>query len=126
MIDYFTREEKTCHCGCGLNRVDEPDNADFLAACNRAREFYGAPIDASCMTRCEKHNQEVKGAKFSAHKDGRGIDVQCSNPTKRMRLVQAFIKAGFERIEVSGEHVHADMKRGAAPVLLIKTDRGIV
>jgi len=125
MKDYFTLEEKTCHCGCGLNLVDAPENADFLAACNEAREIYGGPIDASSMTRCEKYNDAIGGTKLSAHKDGRALDTPCTNPTDRMMLVQAFMKAGFKRIEVSAVHVHADMKRDAPPVLLVKTERGI-
>lgn len=125
-MDYFTQEEKTCRCGCGLNLVDKVENTDFKLALNSARELYGKPIIATCMTRCEKHNREVGGVDGSAHKDGRAIDIACNDYHEREKLVESLMKAGFRRFELSPVHVHADMKRGASPVILIKTDHGIV
>jgi uncharacterized protein YcbK (DUF882 family) len=124
MIDHFTLEEKTCHCGCGLNLVDQ--NPDFLAALNTAREIYGKEMNAESMTRCVRHNLEIGGAPHSAHLEGRAVDIRCPNKTERMEMVMALLTAGFRRFELKETDVHADMKRDAIVMLAIKTDKGIV
>ncbi|MDD5353036.1 MAG: D-Ala-D-Ala carboxypeptidase family metallohydrolase [Candidatus Omnitrophica bacterium] len=124
MIDHFTIEEKTCHCGCGLNKVDE--NPDFLRALNTARELYGKPMDAESMTRCVKHNKKVGGAPYSAHLDGRAIDIRCADKFERIKMQMALLTAGFRRFEIKPTNLHADMKVGAPDMLAIKTEKGIV
>jgi len=121
-VDYFTQEEKTCHCGCGLNRVD--DNPDFLFKLNRARELYGRPMEAESMTRCPAHNAAVGGTPGSAHEDGRAADIKCIGTRDRARMVKALMDAGFTRIELKERDVHADMKVGAPDMLAIKIKGG--
>lgn len=123
MSDHFSLAEKSCPC-CGLNLVDE--NQDFLKALNSARELYGREMNATSMTRCEKHNKEVGGSPKSAHLDGRAADIACISMKDRMDMVRAFIVAGFHRIEISPVHIHVDMKIGARDALMLKTERGIV
>lgn len=123
MSDHFTVEEKACPC-CGLNFVDR--NQDFLQALNTARELYGKPMVATSMTRCTKHNVEIGGTSGSAHLEGRAADISCHNMTERMGMIQAFISAGFHRIEVSPVHFHVDMGRGKPDAFMIKTEEGIV
>ena len=123
-MDYFDAAEKACKCGCGLNLVDR--NNDFLRALNTARDLYGAPMEATSMTRCEPHNTEIGGAPRSAHMDGRAADIRCSNMEDRMNMVKCFIAAGFRRIEISPVHIHVDMKKGARGAFMIKTGMGIV
>lgn len=124
-VDYFSLGEKSCPC-CGLNMVDE--NPDFLRALNSARSIYGSEMNATSMTRCPKHNRRVGGVGGSAHVDGRAADIACSDPAERLKMVMAFLAAGFRRIEISPVHVHVDMKQGenVRNVLLLKTERGIV
>jgi uncharacterized protein YcbK (DUF882 family) len=122
-MDFFTEEEKRCPC-CGLNLVDR--NNDFLRALNSARDLYGRPMEATSMTRCPEHNAAVGGARGSAHMDGRAADIRCSDPEDRVNMVKCFLAAGFRRIEISGVHIHVDMKKGARDVLLLKTERGLV
>lgn len=122
-MDYFTEKEKQCPC-CGLNLVDR--NHDFLRALNTSRDLYGRVMEATSMTRCEQHNAEIGGAPRSAHLEGRAVDIRCTDPEDRINMVKCMIAAGFRRIECSGVHVHADMKKGARDVLLIKTERGLV
>lgn len=118
-MDHFTEEEKTCNCGCGLNLVDR--NPEFLRALNTARDLYGAPMNATSMTRCEKHNREIGGAPHSAHLDGRAADIRCSNNEDRINMVKCLIAAGFRRIELSPVHIHVDMKQGARDMLMLKS-----
>lgn len=123
MNEYFIRAERECHCGCGLDMTER--NPDFMKALNSAREYYGKPMAATCITRCEKHNREVGGAPQSAHMDGRAADIACSDMTERMHMIRCFIACGFHRIEVSPVHIHVDMKNGAADAFMLKTESGI-
>lgn len=123
MKDYFSLKEKSCHCGCGLNLVDQ--NQDFLLALNTARALYGKPMIAESMTRCVRHNLEVGGTPGSAHQMGRAIDIKCTNPRDRFEMIMALISAGFRRFEIKPTDVHADMKQGAPNVLIIKTEGGL-
>lgn len=122
MANYFSVEEQSCHCGCGLNEV--ADNPDFLSALNTARTIYGKPMRVTCMTRCPAHNAAVGGAPDSTHMQGRAVDIACTDPGDRADLHDALWKAGFRRFELSGIHVHADMRVGARPVLLLKLSKG--
>lgn len=124
MANYFSEAEQSCHCGCGLNRAAE--NPDFMAALNTARELYGRPIRVTSMTRCKAHNRAIGGASNSTHLQGRAVDIACNDPADRAALHDALWKAGFRRFEFSAVHVHADMRPGARPVILLKTERGIV
>ncbi len=125
-MDFFTVEEKTCPCGCGTNLVDR--NQDFLQALNSAREIYGKSMTANSMTRCERYNKVIGGAKKSGHLEGRAVDIACHDPRERLSMVMALLAAGFRRIEVSPVHIHVDMKKSAPnpDCLLLKTEKGIV
>jgi hypothetical protein len=126
MADWFTAEEKTCHCGCGSNLVDQ--NLDFLQALNSAREIYGKPMHATSMTRCARYHRAIGGAPKSGHLEGRAADIACRDPRERLPMVMALLAAGFRRIEISAVHVHADKKRSEPnpECLLLKTERGLV
>jgi hypothetical protein len=126
VTDWFSVEEKTCHCGCGLNLVDQ--NPDFLQALNSAREIYGKPMDANSMTRCARYNKAISTATKSGHLEGRAVDIACRDPRERLPMIMALLAAGFRRIEISAVHVHADMKRSEPnpECLLLKTEKGLV
>jgi len=113
--DYFTKEEKTCHCGCGLNLVDR--NPRFLQMLNSARELYGKPMVATSMTRCKKHNKAVGGAAASEHLNGLAADIRCSDYYERLAMLEAFWIVGFRRFEISAVHIHVDFSATKRPFL---------
>lgn len=125
-MDYFTQSEKTCQCGCGLNLIDKADNMDFLRALNTARALYGKEMNAISMTRCPAHNQEIRGAKHSAHMDGRAADINCHGTEERAKMVHALEQTGFRRFELKRTNIHCDMKKGAPDMLTYLTDEGMI
>jgi hypothetical protein len=80
--NYFTPQETSCRCGCGLDI--RPETRDFA---NRVREDWthylvGLGYEAKagellCMSgaRCKVHNEKVGGAEASAHVAGLAIDL---------------------------------------------------
>jgi len=107
MTDHFTTDEKSCHCGCGLNLVDQ--NPRFLQALNTARELAGVPFPANSMTRCVKHNAAVGGETNSAHLRGLAADIACTDSRNRERILFGLFGAGFTRIGVGKTFIHVDM-----------------
>ena len=106
-MDYFSKKEKSCPC-CGLNLVDQ--NQHFLQALNTARAIAGIPFKVTSMTRCQKHNAELKDSKpNSAHTKGLAVDIVCNASTTRMKIHKALFVAGFKRIGIAKGFIHADM-----------------
>lgn len=70
MVEFFKPSEYECKCGCKMSL-----NQSFLKTLNQIRSDYGKPISVSSGARCPKHNAAVKGAKKSAHIEGRAIDI---------------------------------------------------
>jgi zinc D-Ala-D-Ala carboxypeptidase len=106
---YFTLDEFTCKCGCGLNVMD-PAMIDILDA---AREEVGVPFVIESGTRCATHNLAVGGAPHSAHlvgPDGKShaADVRCFNDILRAKIHESLRSRGIVRFEVSNKHIHAD------------------
>jgi len=77
-MSYFKRKEFACKCGCGFDTVD----IELLPLCNDIRGFEGDEVIVLSGCRCEKHNEEVGGAKHSQHKLGRAADLKVSDPWK--------------------------------------------
>ena len=67
--------------------------------------------------RCQMHNLEVNGARFSRHMDGKAADIKVFTDGDRFRLMQALLKNGFRRIGIGKTIIHADIDESAVPVL---------
>ena len=67
----ITWREVICKCGCGLNLTTK-----FYNTINDLREEYGKPIIVISGARCESHNTKVGGREFSAHIEGRAVDLE--------------------------------------------------
>lgn len=63
----FTKAELSCHCGCGLNKIDSYN----LEGLELLREKNGgAPLNINSSCRCKIHNEHVGGCKTSFHANG--------------------------------------------------------
>ena len=71
-MNWFTREEFECRCGCGFNAID----SDLLQKLNLLREHFNAPVYISSGNRCPSHNHRVGGEPNSFHKRGRAVDIK--------------------------------------------------
>lgn len=95
--------ELTCKCGCGKENMTQ-DTVDRVQA---ARTIAGIAFHFSSGTRCPVHNKAEGGKDDSEHKDGEGVDIRCSDSRSRFIIVNALFDAGFQRIGISKDFIHA-------------------
>lgn len=103
----FSEEEMACKCGCGQS-IYRPAFMHRLVA---ARYIANFPFQISSWTRCPQHNRDVGGEEDSEHLDGWAADILTPTSRARWVVIRALILAGFERIGIGPDYVHA----GAGP-----------
>jgi len=101
-MKHFKAEEFNCKC-CGIQHMDTL----FLAQIDNAREFAGAPFIINSGYRCEKHNQEI-GSTSNNHTSGKAADISCRYGPERLAMIAGLIRAGFRRIGIRKDFLHAD------------------
>ncbi|MBR1399953.1 MAG: peptidase M15 [Alphaproteobacteria bacterium] len=101
--NYFSRKEEWCPCCHSGGLVP-----DFREKLNKAREIAGIPFILNSAYRCEKHNAEVGGTETSAHLAGCAVDIRCNDSRSRWIIIDALIRAGFNRIGIGKSFVHVD------------------
>ena len=103
---YFKKSEFECKCGCGGNVEDK-----LIEKLDLARDIAGIPFIINSGYRCKKHNENVGGTDKSSHIKGLAVDIDINGSRDRFIVVDALLKAGFERIGVKYDDllVHADI-----------------
>lgn len=77
---HFDKEtEWMCKCGCEQCFVNRP----LLAMAEKFREFVDKPVIVHCVNRCEKHNDNVGGARNSLHLKGIAMDCHVRDMSVR-------------------------------------------
>lgn len=107
MSKHFKEKEYTCKCGCGYSDI----SAELLDKLDKARELAGIPFVLTSGLRCEKHNVNVGGAKSSAHVTGEAVDIKAVDSRSRSIILNACIKAGFNRIGLHKSFIHVDVAK---------------
>jgi len=102
-LKYFQIEEFACPC---CKKADMKE--DFLVMLDKARELAETPFVITSGFRCEKHNREVGGKDNSSHLKGYAADISALTSDKRYKIVYGLISAGFKRIGIGKEFIHAD------------------
>jgi len=103
---WFQPREFACNC-CGVVKIDKT----FLMKLDEARTIAGVPFIITSGYRCPKHNAEVGGVKNSAHMAGLAADIACPDSTTRLHILRGLIKAGFRRIGIGENFIHADIDK---------------
>jgi len=103
-MKYFKLSEFKCPC-CGKADMQQ----EFLDKIDKARDKAGIPFVITSGYRCPKHNKEVGGRPNSAHTKGLAADIKCTNSRDRYKMVKALLEAGFTRIGVGKDFIHADI-----------------
>ena len=110
MSEHFSEAELRCKgidCGCGKADMDPA----FMRLLERVRVAYGRGMILSSAFRCDDYNFAVGGAKKSAHREGRAVDVVVS-AAAAYDLVNVAMYCGMTGIGVSqkGENrfIHLD------------------
>lgn len=111
MMDYFPENPWSCRCGCGYD-VIQPD---LVARLNRARELAGVPFAITSACRCPKHNRAVGGHPNSGHVKGAAVDIRCDSVPTKLLILGALLEAGFRRIGIAANFVHADIMPEPSP-----------
>lgn len=106
--NYFSNKEQACKC-CGKGRL----SPSTLMRANRARHRAEIPFVTNCISRCDRHNDEVGGLANSSHlidSDGysRALDIHYPNSKVMYKTVAALMAEGFTRIGVYKTFIHAD------------------
>lgn len=111
MKDYFSEEEYSCRCGCGLGKKDITQG--FQGMLNQLRHDCGFPINMTCSVRCEPHNVEIGGAKKSTHLPDSGVDASdlaFANKTRFTIALFLIFEMGFTGIGIDFKRlmIHVD------------------
>ena len=104
-MNHFSEKEIECPCGCGLNN----SNPILIEILNTAREYTEIPFKINRCCSCKKHNKEVGGSETSSHLIGLAVDLDAHGSRKRFIIVDALLKAGFNRIGIGKTFIHADI-----------------
>ena len=106
MSKYFTYEEVSCRCGCGLSVRRE-----LVNLLDDAREIAQIPFRISSGARCEAHNRKVGGSKDSSHLKGIAVDIKATTSRERYKIANALMQVGFNRIGIAKTFIHCDIDR---------------
>jgi zinc D-Ala-D-Ala carboxypeptidase len=99
-----------------LSEFDSPDlpgsgknmKPEFLKKLDNARSIANIPFGINSGFRTIAHNAKVKGVDSSSHTQGWAADIACKDGANRFTIVNALLKAGINRIGISGSFIHAD------------------
>jgi hypothetical protein len=109
MKNYFKPHELECKCGCGQKNM----HPETLLRLNTARQIADVPFILTSACRCEEHNARVGGSAESAHlatdeHECHAVDIKAVGSRARFLIVSGLIAAGFTRIGIGKDFVHAD------------------
>lgn len=101
--------ELECKCGCGLNEYDQ-SSIDHMQL---ARDIAGVPFIYDSGCRCFSHNKSEGGETNSSHKPTKNrkasaFDIQTLDSHTKFRVLVGLIHAGFTRIGIYENFIHAD------------------
>lgn len=79
-----------------------------LLKLDEARHIADIPFFITSGFRTKRHNQRVGGVNSSSHTTGHAIDISVTSSAQRFKIFNSLVKAGFKRIGVSRNFIHAD------------------
>ncbi len=105
-VKFFKKKEFNCRC-CGASNI----SVNLVLKLDLARELAETPFVITSGYRCPKHNQEVGGVKDSAHVFGLAVDIAVPDNVARLNILRGLIIAGFRRIGIGKDFIHADIDK---------------
>ena len=81
---------------------------DFVKKLTVARHISTVRFRINSGYRCSTHNKAVGGSETSSHLIGLAVDIDCDGTYERFLIIDALIRAGFNRIGISGGFIHVD------------------
>lgn len=104
-MKYFNYDEFDSPDQPGSGHEMEPI---FLDKIDLARECSGVPYVINSGYRTYEHNAEVGGSLNSSHLTGWAADIRTDSSNRRFLVLKGLIEAGFNRIGIGKNFVHAD------------------
>ncbi len=103
-LNYFKEKEFTCEGEIVFDKMNEL----LLQKLDNARGFAGIPFKITSSFRSADHNKKVGGKPNSAHTKGLAVDIACNDSRSRMIIIESLLVAGFDRIGIANDFIHAD------------------
>jgi len=94
-----------CRCGCGFF----VPNDTLIKRLTAARIIAGVPFIINRGCSCKTHNKKEGGSDTSGHLKGEAVDIKVIDSRSRFKIVQALLNAGFTRIGIGKDFIHADI-----------------
>ncbi len=99
-----------------ISEFDSPDEvgsgkymqSSTLQMLDDARSIAGIPFKINSGFRSKSHNAYVGGKENSSHLYGYAVDISVTSSAQRATVLNALIKAGFNRIGIAKTFIHAD------------------
>ena len=122
--EYFYKKfkpyEYQCKCGCGESKI-HPSHIDKMAI---ARKKADTPFIIRSLCRCPQHNVLEGGKITSRHLPGLygsfASDIQAIDNVERYKIIDGLIYAGFTKILVYEDFIHAALSRKVGEVKQLK------
>lgn len=83
-------------------------DVNFLHKLDKARSIAGLPFKINSAYRSPEHPLSIKNPS-SSHIKGLAVDISVKDSRTRFIIVDALIKAGFNRIGIADTFIHVDM-----------------
>ena len=106
---FFRDSEFYCKCDRDCIGKHKKISENLLARLNTARRIAKIPFIITSGLRCPEHNAEIGGKPDSAHLEGFAVDIKTSNSMDRYKIFRALLSAGFNRIGIAKDFIHADI-----------------
>lgn len=91
---------------------------ELVKMLDRAREKAELPFIITSGYRTKEQNAKVGGVENSAHREGKAVDLKCSNSMERLTIITALIEENFCRIGIAKDHIHVDISKELPPYVL--------
>jgi uncharacterized protein YcbK (DUF882 family) len=105
MIRYFSQADfNNANPPCSMADM----NQDTLKRFDKARHIAGIPFYVNSAFRTVEHERRQGRNGTSSHTTGRAMDIRAIGGRNRYLVVNALLKAGFNRIGVHERFIHAD------------------
>lgn len=102
---YFSNNEfRACVPSCSLQNMQQ----STMSKLDTAREIADIPFVINSAYRSSAHDKSKGRSGTGAHTLGRAVDIRCNDSGSRFKILNAIIKAGFNRIGIAKTFIHAD------------------
>lgn len=102
---YFQEKEfNRCTPGCSLQDM----NQTFMQKLDNARRIAGIPFVINSAFRSVEYEKAHGRKGTSSHTFGRAVDIRCNTNENRIIIVDALLRAGFNRIGIAKTYIHVD------------------